>query len=241
MRILMLIASLLMVGSGAFCIANANVAFFGVSIVVGIAVFALGIVELIASEICKIHTSERGKVWIRVEAVVAIILGIVFISGQISEDLSVSALFALWTTIEGLKSVSSVHFNYRVNSTVENVSQLLGLITSVLGIYMFFNPVIFNVPVLILVGLSLVLLGLNCFKLSLQIEYKKSEVLTGAKEKLEEAKVDEKLAMEKAKEAIAERNEARERIEKYTIEVTKEEAMLNSMMNGRRTQKKTKG
>lgn len=241
MRILMLIASLLMVGSGAFCIANANVTFLSVSIVVGIAVFALGVAELITGETRKIHTTERGKAWIRVEAVVAIVLGIVFLSGQLGDDHSASAVFALWTTIEGLKSVSSLHFNYKINTTIENVSQLFGLTAAVLGIYMFFNSIAFNIPVLILIGLSLVLIGINCFKRSLQIEYKKSEFLSDARNKLEEAKRDERFAMDKAKEAIAERNEARERIEKYTIEVTREEAMINSVEDRRRSKKNRRG
>ena len=118
---------------------------------------------------------------------------------------------------------------------------MFGLTAAVLGIYMFFNSIAFNIPVLILIGLSLVLIGINCFKRSLQIEYKKSEFLSDARNKLEEAKRDERFAMDKAKEAIAERNEARERIEKYTIEVTREEAMINSVEDRRRSKKNRRG
>ena len=78
------------------------------------------------------------------------------------------------------------------------------------------------------------LIGLDCFKLSLQIEYRKSELISSAEEKLEEAKIDEKEAMEKAKNAIKDSKEAKNRIAKYTMEIAKEEALKNKLTKSRR-------
>lgn len=230
----MLIASLLMVGTGTFCIANANLSFLSVAIVVGIALLVMGIAEFLVGMTCKINAHERVRSSIIVNALLAFILGIVFSSGQINEEQSVISIFALWTIMNGFNSISLTRMNYKINTTVENVSQLLGILTALIGIYSFFNSTLLNVSVLILVGLCMMLKGLDCFKLSLQIEYRKSELISSAEEKLEEAKIDEKEAMEKAKNAIKDSKEAKNRIAKYTMEIAKEEALKNKLTKSRR-------
>lgn len=237
MRIFMLIASLLMVGTGTFCIANANLSFISVAIVVGIALLVMGVSEFIAGLVSRINTHERVRAFIKIEALLAVILGIVFSSGQITDEQSVISLFAFWTTMNGFKSISFTKMNYKINTTIENVSQLLGLVTALIGIYAFFNSSLLNINALILVGLCMMMIGLDCFKLSLQIEYKKSEIISSSEEKLEEAKMDEKEAMEKAKEAIRDSKDAKRRIAKYTTEITREETLKNKLKESRRKRK----
>lgn len=238
MRIFMLISSLLMTGTGAFCIANANMPFISLAAIIGIITIIMGIAKLFVSLFCKINADDRVRNFVRIEATLSIIIGIVFLSGQIVDVAGVLPLFALWTTLEGLKSISINKMNYRINSTIENISQILGIITTLFGLYIFFNEIIFDIRLLILVGISMMLIGLDCFKLSLQIEYKKSELLSSTKEKLEDAKMDEKEAMERAKEAMKESKEARERISKYTEELIKEETLHNKIGESRRKSKK---
>ena len=73
---------------------------------------------------------------------------------------------------------------------------------------------------------ALFLLGMCRFRIALSIEYRTPDMLTGNKERLADAKRDEKRAMQKAKEGIRETKEARERITKAKKAIEKEESMM---------------
>lgn len=225
MRTLMMFASILIVCVGTFCLANSSVPFLSVAFVVGIAVLILGIVELIVNRV-TVMNSYGSYNEVNVEGFTAVILGVVFLAGQVADDAAITAVFALWVTIIGLKTVSaSDFFHLRGNSSVDNMTKILGAITTLFGVYMFFNTRLLNLKVLFLIGIALLLIGMNRFRIALAIEYQKPEILTGNHEKLEEAKREEKEAMKKAKEAIRATKEIQRRIDKINQDIAREEQM----------------
>ncbi len=226
MRSLMLIASLLVVGTGTFCIANAGAAFAGVAFPVGIAILVMGVCELIVKRNTIVSSYESDQE-VDVEGFTSVILGGVFLAGQLSEDAAITAVFALWMTLEGLKALSSVNFNIRTQSATERLTQLLGITMTAFGVYMFFNVKLFDLKILTMVGAALFMLGLSRFRIALSIEYRAPEMLTGNEERLADAKRDEKRAMKKAKEGIRETKEARERMAKARKAIDKEKSMLH--------------
>lgn len=228
MRTLMMIASTVILATGTFCIANSSVTFISVAFLVGIAVLFLGLCELVVNRAATV-TSYESKREINAEGLVAVILGIVFLSGTITESAAVVALFALWTAMEGVNSISNSNIHIRMNSKMDNLLVEIGAITAVFGVYMFFNKLLFNIPSLMLVGISLFLIGINRFRIALAIEYNAPEFLTGNQEKLNEAKLEEKRAMAKAKEAIRETKEAQKKISRISKEIAKEQSMKEGM------------
>ncbi len=226
MRSLMLIASMLVVGTGTFCIANAGAAFVGVAFLVGVAILVMGICELIVKRNTNVSSYESEKE-VDVEGFTSVILGCVFLAGQLTEDAAITAMFALWMTLEGLKALSSVNFNIRTQSRTERFTQLLGAAMTLFGVYMFFNVRLFDLKILTMVGIALFMLGLSRFRIALSIEYRTPDMLTGNEERLADAKRDEKRAMKKAKEGIRESKEARERIAKARKAIDKEKYMLH--------------
>ena len=224
MRTLMVICSILLLVVGTFCMANSTVPFVSVAFLIGIVVLALGICELIVMRVSTIRNYEPASD-VSVEGLVSIILGIVFLSGQMIDGVAVTALFALWTTIEGVKSISNANYDIRNNTTTDNIMLAMGIVTAIFGTYMFFNSLLFNLRVLLMVGIALFLIGVNRFKIALGIEYKAPEFMTGNEEKLAEAKLAEKQAMARAKEAIRDTKAAQRRIEKINKEIAKERSM----------------
>lgn len=211
-------ASIATVAAGTFCIANSTVPFAGASFVIGVVLLFLGICELIADRVYAIrHNTEE----LDVEGFIYIVLGIVILTGMLAENSAVMATFALWSVIEGLRTMSGKRFNLRDNSKDENITQLLGVITTAFGIYMFFNIALFNFPVLMMVGIVVFLIGTNRFLFALNIQYNAPEFLTGTHERLAEAKAEEKKAMAKAKEGIRETNVARRKIERLSREAAR--------------------
>lgn len=211
-------ASIATVAAGTFCIANSTEPFAGAAFVIGVVLLFLGICELIADRVYAIrHNTEE----LDVEGFIYIVLGIVILTGMLAENSAVMATFALWSVIEGLRTMSGKRFNLRDNSKDENVTQLLGVITTAFGIYMFFNIALFNFPVLMMVGIVVFLIGTNRFLFALNIQYSAPEFLTGTHERLAEAKAEEKKAMAKAKEGIRETNVARRKIERLSREAAR--------------------
>lgn len=214
----MMFASIATVAAGTFCIANSTEPFAGAAFVIGVVLLFLGICELIADRVYAIrHNTEE----LDVEGFIYIVLGIVILTGMLAENSAVMATFALWSVIEGLRTMSGKRFNLRDNSKDENVTQLLGVITTAFGIYMFFNIALFNFPVLMMVGIVVFLIGTNRFLFALNIQYNAPEFLTGTHERLAEAKAEEKKAMAKAKEGIRETNVARRKIERLSREAAR--------------------
>ena len=192
--------------------------FAGAAFVIGVVLLFLGICKLIADRVYAIrHNTEE----LDVEGFIYIVLGIVILTGMLAENSAVMATFALWSVIEGLRTMSGKRFNLRDNSKDENVTQLLGVITTAFGIYMFFNIALFNFPVLMMVGIVVFLIGTNRFLFALNIQYNAPEFLTGTHERLAEAKAEEKKAMAKAKEGIRETNVARRKIERLSREAAR--------------------
>lgn len=228
MRTIMMLASLTILGTGTFCLANSSVSFASVAFVVGLAVLFLGICELVVTRVA-IVTSRGSNNEINAEGLVAVILGVVFLSGMIAEGAAVTAIFALWTTMEGVNSISNDNYHLRSNSAMDNVLVVIGIVSAVFGVYMFFNSLLYNLPVLMMVGISLFLIGVNRFRIALAIEYKPPQFLTGNQEKLHEAKLEEKRAMAKAKEAIRETKAAQEKISKLSKEIAKEQSLKDGM------------
>ncbi len=86
MRTLMMLASVAMIGSGIFCIANGTAAFLTVAFVIGLVFLVLGAVELLVSSRADFDESEAG-VSITKDGVIMLLLGAAVIAGQISDDL----------------------------------------------------------------------------------------------------------------------------------------------------------
>lgn len=223
---------MVVIGTGTFCIANYNVAFVSVAFVVGIALLFLGAAEL---SVNRGRAIQGDSDEVDIEGMIAVLVGAVFLSGEVSEDVAVTTLFGIWTIVEGLRSVSSTHFNIRANTTSDNVAQILGVVTTLLGVYSFFNISLFDFKVLGLVGVSLLLIGTNRFRFALMVDYKKPEFLTGNHEKLADAKHEEKIAMQKAKDAIRETKAIQKRITDIDKAIAKEGSLTVNEDDRRRT------
>ena len=91
---------------------------------------------------------------------------------------------------------------------------------------MMFNTAVFRVPVIMLIGIALVILGLRRFMQSFTIEYIRPSFITGNEEKLKEAQEEEKRALAKAKEGIREQKNAQRRIKKIEEDIAAEKELV---------------
>lgn len=221
----MLIASVAMVASGIFCIANSSAAFLSLAFIIGVVLVVLGACEIIIGRRADFERDEVGM-GLTKDGIMLLILGIVIVSGQITDDMVALMLFGLLLLIEGVMSfrtdwldVSHIAREQRLNMTI-SASMI------VIGTYMFFNTATFRIPVIMLIGISMIVLGLRRFMQSFTIEYIRPSFITGNEEKLKEAQEEEKRALAKAKEGIREQKAAQRRIKKIEEDIAAEQDLI---------------
>ena len=227
MRTLMMLASVAMIGSGIFCIANGTAAFLTVAFIIGLVFLVLGAIELLVSRRADFDANEMG-VSITKDGVIMMLLGVAVITGQITDDLSAQTLFATLLMIEGVLSCREDSLDIMSTSRDQRVGIGLNILMMLLGIYMFFNTTVFHFPVTLIIGICLVVLGLRRFAQSFRIEYIRPGFVTGNEERLREAQEDEKRALAKAKEGIREQKNAQRRISKIKEDIAAEQDVLMS-------------
>ena len=227
MRTLMMIASIAMIGTGIFCVANASAAFLSVAFVIGLVFVLLGAIEILISRRADFDVSEKS-VGIAKDGILMLIVGIVILTGQVTDDISAQVMFALWLTVEGVLAfrtewldIMDVDWEHRVGIAISTLMLLF-------GVYIFFNNSAFKLSSTLLTGICMIILGLRRFWQSLDIEYTKPSFVTGNEEKLREAQEDEKRALAKAKEGIREQKNAQRRINKIMDDIAAEEDVLMS-------------
>jgi len=227
MRTLMMLASVAMIGSGIFCIANGTAAFLTVAFIIGLVFLVLGAIELLVSRRADFDATELG-VSITKDGVIMMLLGVAVITGQITDDLSAQTMFAVLLMIEGVLSFREDSLDIMSTSREQRAGIGLNLLMMLLGIYMFFNTTVFHIPVTLLIGICMIVLGLRRFGMSFRIEDIRPGFVTGNAERLREAEEDEKRALAKAKEGIREQKNAQRRINKIKDDIAAEQDVLMS-------------
>lgn len=225
MRTLMLIISIAMMGTGVFCIANGSAAFITVAFLIGSVYLLMGICEIIIGKKADFDISGRG-IGIVSDGIIAIIIGIVVLTGQIVSDTTAQSIFAMWILAEGVISIRGSSLDIYHNTREENTSLLLNLLMILVASYTFFNVSTFNFKAMILIGIAIILTGFRRFRTSFEIEYIRPRFLTGNQDRLDEALAEEKRALAKAKEGIREQKNAQRRIQKIKESMAEEREVL---------------
>lgn len=227
MRTLMMLASMAMIGSGIFCIANGTAAFLTVAFIIGLVFILLGAAEILVGRRADFVENEVG-VGITKDGVIMLVIGVVIITGQITDDLSAQTMFALLLMIEGVLSFSADSLDIKSASRDQRVGIGLNLLMMLLGIFLFFNTSTLHIPAMLLIGVCMIVLGLRRFAQSFRIEYIRPGFVTGNEERLREAQEDEKRALAKAKEGIREQKNAQRRISRIKEDMAAEQDVLMS-------------
>ena len=233
MRTLMLLASVAMTVAGVFCVANGSAAFVTVAFIIGLVFLSMGAIEVLIGLRADFDMSENA-VSITKDGIIMLIFGLAVITGMITDDTTARMLFAMWLVIEGVLSARTGKVDLMPITGEERLAFSLTILMLVIGIYMFFNVVMFNLPVTLLIGVALIILGIRRFAQSFRIEYSRPSFITGNEEKLEEALAEEKRALAKAKEGIREQKNAQRRIQKIREDIEAENDVINNAAIRRR-------
>ena len=209
MRILTMLTGVLFIGAGIFLVANGGVTFLSVAFVVGVMFVIAGIVE------CLSYNSYRGdnveKSWILNDGLTTFVLGVLILLNKISADAVVPMILGLWVLITGIRNFvhASEHIEDRGSMFYDHL--IVGLLNIIFGLYVFFDSEIFNLASITMIGLCVIVQGINILHVGATIIIikpkfikTKEEMLEAAAAKFEEAHANAKEAIKAAKEAQAE-------------------------------------
>ncbi|MGN0734194.1 MAG: HdeD family acid-resistance protein [Anaerovoracaceae bacterium] len=200
MRILTMLTGLLFIGAGVFLVANEGVTFLSVAFVAGVMFVIAGIVE------CLSYSSYRGdneeRSWILNDGTTTFVLGVLILLNKISADAVVPMILGLWVLITGIRNFVHAweHVEERGNAFYDHL--IIGLLNIIFGLYVFFDSEIFNLASVTLIGLCVIVQGINIIHVGATIRTVKPKFIKTKEEMLEEAAAKFEEAHANAKEAI---------------------------------------
>ena len=209
MRILTVISGILFIVAGVYIIAKDGITFLAVAFLIGVLFMVGGVIE------CLSHSSYRGdgedRTWVLTDGLTTFVLGALIILEKISADAVVTQVLGLWVLIAGIRNVVRAWEHLEVRNSFFYDHLIVGVLNLLVGLYVFFNADIFNLTAITLVGLCIVVQGINLANVGLTIRIikpdvikTKEEMLTDAANKAREAQLAAREALEAAKAAQTE-------------------------------------
>lgn len=210
MRILTIAMGILLAGLGIFSILNAGLAFIALAFPIGLGLMLTGMIECFAYK--KAVDDEEDKHWILIEGLTTFFIGIVVISGQVAADIAVPQVFGIWSLISGIRGlVVLLSMSEKEEKDANYYWELVtAILAALLGIAAFFNNMLFNWSVLMIVGWIIAVQAAVVIKISFSIAYKKPDLIKSKDEKVRTAKKEAAKAKKEMKLAIKKARAAKE-------------------------------
>lgn len=226
MRTLNMFMGALFVAAGIFMIAGAGgITFLSVAFILGLLFMVGGICE------CFSYKSYRGddedRKWVLIDGMTTFALGFLIIANKLAADTTVPLVLGLWVAISGIRNLVRAWERIEDRDSYFYGHFAIGLLNIIAGLYMYFNNDLFMLAVGVLVGICIMVQGLNIFMVASTILVVKSEFIMTKEEMLAQAVEEAESAHEAAKEAIKMAKEAKANVK--IIEETPEEELDASL------------
>ncbi len=202
---------------GVFSIANAGLTFISMAFPIGVILTAIGITECISYR--SRYDDEEDRHWVLIDGLTTFILGIVVLTGQLAADIAVPVVFGMWSMVAGIRYLVIItHVDIKEEKNLDFYwTVVVSVCNFVVGLYTFFNSSLFNLSVLMMLGILFVIQGISVIKVGFDTTYRKpdliktkEELVAEAERKAEEARAEAKIAVKKARRAKAAIKEAEE-------------------------------
>lgn len=210
MRIITMLTGLLFVASGVYLVANEGVTFLSVAFIVGIMFVIAGVVE------CLSYSGYRGdneeRAWILNDGITTFVLGWLILLNKVSADAVVPMVLGLWVLITGIRNFVHAweHVEDKSNNFWDHL--IIGLLNLIFGLYVFFDGEIFNLASITMIGLCIIVQGINIIHIGATIRIIKPKFIKTKNEQLMEATTKFEEAHAAAREAIKAAKEAQEEL-----------------------------
>ena len=205
MRILTIISGILMVLTGAFCLMNPGQTFLSLAFVVGLIMVLNGLIHALAYFIGRgLHNRGDNNGWILADALLTLLLGILILCNQLVADTAIPLVFGMWMLVAGILRIeASTHIDKERKRSNFRTTMITGILTVLVGLFGFINPLVQWMTTAVLLGIFLVMQGVNVIELGIHMPHEKKSYVKIYKRKREPVRItDEDETPEKVMERL---------------------------------------
>ena len=168
-RILKIAAGVILILTGVFCFANPGVTFLSMAFILGTAMLLSGISGILA----YLWISKQKEIsdLLFVEGIMSVILGFLVLSNQLLADAAIPVFFGLWVMFSGILRVVEAYSVRKSGMTVWLMLFAFGILGIVVGLYSFFNTILFTFSAVVLVGILFIMQGINVLLVGLNLSF----------------------------------------------------------------------
>ena len=205
MRVLTILSGFLMLLTGAFCLINPGQTFLSIAFVIGVVMVLNGVIHALAYLYGRgLHNKGDNNGWILIDALLTLLLGILVLCNQLVADTSIPMVFGIWVLVSGLLRIEAAS---RIDKKrkPKNFKWTLwtGIITLIVGVLGFVNPLVAWVTTVTLLGLFFVMQGVNIIELGVNMPHTKQKGVKKFKRSRGVVIIDDEI--HETPEAVAER------------------------------------
>lgn len=215
MRMLTIIGGALMLLTGIFCFINPGQTFLSIAFVIGLVMVINGLIHICAYMLGRgLNNKGDNNGWILTDALITLLLGILVLCNQLVADTAIPLVFGMWVLVSGILRIeAATHINRERKRENFRITMISGVLTVVVGLFGFINPLVMFLSTLVLLGFFMVMQGINVIELGIDMPHQKKSYVKIYKRKREpiritpeeetEEKVQERLQAKKAEEVDA--------------------------------------
>lgn len=159
MRVLSIIAGVLLVAAGVYCMCNQDVAVMSAGILLGVFMLCAGIVEIVVFA----GTSGLliGSGWLLLDGVLTVIMSLFLLFNQWFTMMSLPFLFTVWLLFSGISRFVSAFDLRALGVRAWGLVLALGIILLVVGFVCMMDPWVGVAAIGVTVGLVFILEGIS--------------------------------------------------------------------------------
>ena len=205
MRILTIISGILMVLTGAFCLMNPGQTVLSLAFVVGLIMVLNGLIHALAYFIGRgLHNRGDNNGWILTDALLTLLLGSLILCNQLVADTAIPLVFGMWMLVAGILRIeASTHIDKERKRSNFRTTMITGILTVLVGLFGFINPLVQWMTTAVLLGIFLVMQGVNVIELGIHMPHEKKSYVKIYKRKREPVRItDEDETPEKVMERL---------------------------------------
>ncbi len=191
MRILTIISGIFMVLTGVFCFMNPGQTFLSLAFIVGLVMVINGLIHALAYFIGRgLYNRGDNNGWILTDALITLLLGILILCNQLVVDIAIPMVFGIWMLVSGILRIeAATHIDKSRKLSNFRVTIITGVLTVMVGIFGFINPLVIWMTTAVLVGMYLVMQGINIIELGIHMPHEKKDYIKIYKRKREPVRI----------------------------------------------------
>lgn len=156
-RILWVIAGVLLIVAGVFCMASPAAALSGVTLLLGISMLFSGVVDLVI--FATANRLMAGSGWFLVDGIVTVLLSLLILCDQWFTAMALPLVFGMWLLFSGITKFANSFDLKRLGVRGWGWFTALGAVMAAVGFFSFLEPLAGLVAMGVTVGLFLILEG----------------------------------------------------------------------------------